>query len=384
MAEDDAPRRPDSDDMVRRARERFGRQPDGERPPDHTHIEEEPPEVAGEVAASPGPEPSREPGGFEVPPTRRRATRFQPPDDIGARTTPRSTKARPRMAWRTPQSSSTRRLLVAVGWVGLVVFQVVRGGLSGTESLEVGDCFNSSQLTGTGSVVELTDVDVVACDEPHLGETFATVDYAAKTGGSFPGNPALARFAAERCAPEMEAFVDGDPLDSGFDLTAITPNEDGWEAGDRTIECTLVRLDGKPAPGSAEGVGRVAPEGLVSLLYATEGDCVDLSEWVAFGLPRECAEPHDLEVFAVLTSPAEPGAPYPSEEEMATYAFQSCAGAFQQRVDPSSSSDLGFAPVAFPLPYTWALGHRSFVCGLFRDRRRQARREPALGPRSAP
>lgn len=259
-----------------------------------------------------------------------------------------------------------RRWVRVLGWSALaIIVALVRGGLFGGTALAVGDCFDSEQLLSTGPEIELSDVDGVSCDGPHTAETFATFDYSSNPADEFPGTDALGSFAARECAPALEAYIDGDGLDSGFDVVTLIPTSEAWDAGDKTVKCTLVRLDGQKATGSAEDVGAVVPAGLVSFLRLAEGDCVDLSDWLSFGDPKTCSDSHDLEIFAVLTIPSEAGAPYSSVDEIVGNASNSCAGAFQSRVDPSNRDDLGFAPVAFPTPFTWELGHRTYVCGLF-------------------
>jgi hypothetical protein len=253
--------------------------------------------------------------------------------------------------------------LVAVA----IAFQLFRAGAFTSESpeLAIGECFNADQMASVEAQAELTDVDVVPCDEPHMAEAFALVSYSSTSGDAYPGTEILTDFAAVECARDVEVYIDGDVLGSGFDVMIIVPNSDGWRAGDRTVVCALTRLDGQTAVGSAEGSVSIVPEGHVSIFRLREGDCVDGSDWFAFGIPVACDEPHDVEVFAVLTIPDAPGAPYSSVDEIASAASASCAGEFARRVDPAASNDLGFAPVAFPLPITWELGHRSYVCGLF-------------------
>lgn len=354
---------PSSEERIRQARERL------QRPQEET----QPAETAS--GRSSGLEPiqgepdppgvSERPNTVEEPRPRR--------DDPRAGSSPTGGddtegRAGPRLASGATQPWHRRPVARALGLVAVaIVFQLVRAGVFTSEppELAVGECFNSAQMASVEAQAELTDVDVVPCDEPHMAEAFASASYPSTPSDTYPGTEMLTDFAAVECAPELAAYIDGDVLGSGFNVMTIVPNNAGWGTGDRTIECALTRLDGQRAVGSAEGSVSIVPEGHVSIFRLREGDCVDGSDWFAFGIPLACDEPHDFEVFAVLTIPAALGAPYSSVEDIASAASASCAGEFARRVDPAARNDLGFAPVAFPLLITWELGHRSYVCGLF-------------------
>jgi hypothetical protein len=41
-----------------------------------------------------------------------------------------------------------------------------------------------------------------------------------------------------------------DFLESSLDLFFLYPNQEGWDLGDRTIQCVAVPMDGQPLDGS--------------------------------------------------------------------------------------------------------------------------------------
>ncbi|GAB4065639.1 hypothetical protein GCM10028777_15800 [Angustibacter speluncae] len=111
----------------------------------------------------------------------------------------------------------------------------------------VGDCID--EATGEG---ELTEVPVVDCATPHLGEAYAVVRM--EDRATFPGLDAVA-VAAQGCGAPFEEFV-GRPLaGSALRVTYLHPTEDSWRAGDREILCVVSDPAG-PVTGTLEGASR--------------------------------------------------------------------------------------------------------------------------------
>lgn len=341
---------PGSEDRIRNARDRFLSRDDKD-----TNVPEPDPPADRTTPADAGASAT-----FEDPPIR----------ESEASASERPAVSLPAPAGSATQPWYTRRWVRTVAAiVAVIALRLITSGslVGGGEVLEMteGECFNSGQLEGAEETVEVNDVDVVSCDEPHLAEVTAVIPYDSTTEDRFPGVGTLNAFAIEECALAAQSYIATDLLSSGFDAISLAPSEEGWGAGDRTVQCAVTRLDGRPATGSAEGGGPIVPEGMISVFELNEGDCFDTSEWYSFGLPNSCAQPHDFEVYAVLTIPAEPGAPYSSVEQVAALAAESCTTQFARRVDPAIIAEVSFGPVAFPIPATWVLGHRSYVCGLF-------------------
>lgn len=121
-------------------------------------------------------------------------------------------------------------------------------------SLSVGQCFDNPQMDGSG----LTDVDVVDCDEPHVGEVYAAVTV---RDGGFPGTAVLQAQAEEEClGTAFESYVGVDYNSSSLYAIPVFPSEASWEAGDRTTYC--IAADGSdlatasPLEGSSRDSGR--------------------------------------------------------------------------------------------------------------------------------
>lgn len=344
---------PSSEDRIRRARDAFSSR-------DNTGQDR------------PEPDPPRDPlsradAGVEPPSPSKR----EKPDTAGSLA---SRGERPLSSIPVPARVEnrpwyTRRWVRTVGAIiAVVVFRLVGSGvLGGGEVLEMaaGECFNSNQLGGAQESVEVNDVELVSCDAPHFAEVTAVIPFDAASEDSFPGVETLNAFAIEECALAVSSYIGADLLSSGFDVISLVPGEEAWDAGDETVQCAVTRLDARAATGSAEGGGPIVSDEMVSVFELNEGDCFDASDWYSFGFPTSCAGPHDLEIYAVLTIPAEAGAPYSSVDQVAAVAAESCTTQFARRVDSAAISEVSFAPVAFPLPATWILGHRTYVCGLF-------------------
>jgi hypothetical protein len=243
--------------------------------------------------------------------------------------------------------------------VGLVLVTVLSSASTTlVEDLAVGDCFDHPESA------EVSVIDTVSCEEAHDLETFAVVTYPTGPEEVFPGDTAVAEYGASACANQFSEFVGVSWFEAGFDVNLFLPNEETWGSSDRTVQCNLTRLDGQKAEGSARNAGRIAPEELVSFSRLQEDVCFDDTEWLAFGLPVSCRGPHDNEVYAVLTNPDEAGADYPSADQVGS-SIARCARQFAMRADPLLAADLNYGPLTFPLPFTWALGHRTYVCALW-------------------
>lgn len=100
------------------------------------------------------------------------------------------------------------------------------------------------------------------------------------------------------------------------------------------------------------------------------GDCIDLparSDSISEVQHRPCADPHDAEVFAVLTHPAPNGAPVLTQTETNSYLEQNCLSAFDlytgQDFRTEPDHDIGWF---YPTASSWAEGNRTFTCYLAR------------------
>lgn len=125
--------------------------------------------------------------------------------------------------------------------------------------LEPGQCL----LAPDDPAVELTEMTVVPCDEPHEMEVFALLDFDSPAGASqtgaagstFPGDAPLKDFADGACAGAFADYVGVDYRDSRLFFTYLVPSARSWEAdGDRTVTC-VITTTGEPLDRSVAGSG---------------------------------------------------------------------------------------------------------------------------------
>jgi hypothetical protein len=104
--------------------------------------------------------------------------------------------------------------------------------------LKVGDCFIESQDDAEEEYI--TTVQIMPCSESHSDEVFALVTL---PEGDFPGLDGIDSQAGESCEAEFEGFVGLSYQESDFDFWTITPDEEGWRAGDRSVVCVIYDPD---------------------------------------------------------------------------------------------------------------------------------------------
>ena len=99
------------------------------------------------------------------------------------------------------------------------------------------------------------------------------------------------------------------------------------------------------------------------------GDCFDdppAAEFVEFVTLRDCDEPHDNEVFALVDHPAGPDIPYPGDFEAETQFFELCVRVFEDYVGRSYQSSMLEIFVYWPLARTWdTIEDRLGICSLY-------------------
>ncbi|QOR70347.1 septum formation family protein [Ruania alkalisoli] len=160
--------------------------------------------------------------------------------------------ARARRFWRLPPA-----LLILALATGCSVFD-------GTDTVSVfdlstGDCV----LAPEDVTVEISEVTVVPCEEPHHLEAYALAEFPQSTGqsttsaagSSFPGDAALKDFADGACAEEFADYVGIDYRDSELWFTYLVPSARSWQAeDDRSVLC-FVTTTGEELTQSVAGTG---------------------------------------------------------------------------------------------------------------------------------
>ncbi len=124
---------------------------------------------------------------------------------------------------------------------------VVGAGRVQVEDLRVGDCLDWPEEGA--DAVEVDDVDLIPCGEPHQLEMYATVDLSSIE--SYPGDEALFSEAGLQCYESFATFVGVPFEDSQLDFAVVYPSEESWNDGqDRDATCLVYRLDEAPVTGT--------------------------------------------------------------------------------------------------------------------------------------
>lgn len=114
------------------------------------------------------------------------------------------------------------------------------------QSLKVGNCFDSQQLTGVEAQDEeetlITDtVTLVPCTRKHDLEVYASF---AVPGKDFPGQTVIDRRAA-KCYGAFEKFVGTAYDDSVFEFIYTYPTRSSWRIGSHEVRCAVGHPDHK-------------------------------------------------------------------------------------------------------------------------------------------
>ncbi len=122
----------------------------------------------------------------------------------------------------------------------------------GVENLQVGDCYDPAPDPSQREVIVL----LVACEQPHQYEVYATDSFNEPPSAGYPGDDAVRNFAEERCFERFEGFVGQVWRDSDLDIETWFPTSVSWEKGaDRKLSCVLFHRTRADLTGSMEGLG---------------------------------------------------------------------------------------------------------------------------------
>jgi hypothetical protein len=119
-----------------------------------------------------------------------------------------------------------------------------KAGASSVFQLQTGECFQSPAGTTAGRTVQVDDVSPVPCTGVHDGEVFAVVTHPAATDAAYPGDEAVADFAAAECLQRFPAYTGAAYDDSDVDVASVRPDRRSWaEKHDRQVACVLYKKD---------------------------------------------------------------------------------------------------------------------------------------------
>lgn len=113
-------------------------------------------------------------------------------------------------------------------------------------ALSIGDCFyiNFDQN-------EVSQVLLVSCDDPHIAEVFALIDYPADEDETWIGQEAIDGFSDEECVNAFEPYVGLSYAESIYYISYLQPTETTWSNGDREVVCLIVEANNGEIVGSA-------------------------------------------------------------------------------------------------------------------------------------
>ena len=116
--------------------------------------------------------------------------------------------------------------------------------------------------------------------------------------------------------------------------------------------------------------GLDSDDGGVDYTELRVGDCIDVPEGDDIGALQRlaCTDPHDAEVFGVLSHPADENVPYPGSDALVAFAGEACLGqVFTDYVGVSrDQSQLKHFEIV-PQQSAWEDGRRELVCAVDAD-----------------
>lgn len=110
--------------------------------------------------------------------------------------------------------------------------------------LKVGQCFDDPD-----QFENVTDLEMLACDEAHDNEVYALFDLPA---GTFPGVSVIEDLAGTGCHDAFAGYVGLDYASSVLDFSWLAPTPRSWESGDQEVVCIVYDLDLKKLTDSVK------------------------------------------------------------------------------------------------------------------------------------
>ncbi|MFJ3638689.1 DUF4190 domain-containing protein [Streptomyces sp. NPDC090108] len=146
------------------------------------------------------------------------------------------------------------------------VWKGLDGSHGGPPAVPVkGECFDQPGGRLSGGT---EGVDRVPCSGAHDGEVFG--DFDLKGGASYPGDRAVAAAADKHCYGLQDAYaMDRWAVPDGVGIYYLTPDEDSWLDGERTVTCVFGRAkEGADLTGSLREDATVLDHDQIAYLKA--------------------------------------------------------------------------------------------------------------------
>lgn len=151
--------------------------------------------------------------------------------------------AEPAPAWR----GLLRYAWIPVVGIVLVVGFLLSQGQRDLQNLAPGDCFDAADAE------TITEIDAGPCTEPHEYEAFHVTTV---SGDTFPSRAQLEETFTAECLPAFETYVGVPYQDSEIYAEMITPSEESWADGDRTVVCILYEPENTQLTASLRNANR--------------------------------------------------------------------------------------------------------------------------------
>jgi hypothetical protein len=127
--------------------------------------------------------------------------------------------------------------------------EIAEGGDLFAAELRAGDCFDLKDPNAE----QVGDVHAVPCTSEHQYETFFAGSMPAE---SFPTEAAIDDWIAGHCDPAFQAYIGVAYEKSGLEAFNLTPSREAWDAGDRSIQCSVSDPGTHRLTGSLKGSKR--------------------------------------------------------------------------------------------------------------------------------
>lgn len=109
---------------------------------------------------------------------------------------------------------------------------ITKGGDLTSNDLRVGDCWDMKDPTAD----TIDNVAAKPCSDAHEYEVYYI---ASMPEGAYPGESAFTDYVDATCVPAFQTYVGTAYDGSDLDISWLYPGDDGWAAGDRTVECSV-------------------------------------------------------------------------------------------------------------------------------------------------
>lgn len=124
---------------------------------------------------------------------------------------------------------------------GMLLWAATTSTATSVLDVEQGDCF---RLDLDDIDIEIVEVDVIDCADPHNAEVIAVGLLNDGGGRDYPADDVMFGEIERRCADDAAAAGDR------FGVLPVAPNEASWEPFEGRFACVALPIGGDPVKGS--------------------------------------------------------------------------------------------------------------------------------------